>query len=114
MTLAFLALVFAVELAAWAAIGYAAYTFAGGGWLGAVAALVAVVVATVAWGLLVSPKATAPAPIALTTKVVTFGGACLLLGPAGHWGWAATLAGLIVIAHLGAHLTEGAPADGPV
>lgn len=103
---AFLALVFAAELAAWAAIGYAAYVLVGGGWQGAAAALLAVVVATVAWGRLASPKARAPAMAAATTKVVTFGGATLLLVLVDRPGWALALAALVVLAHAGARLTD--------
>jgi 4-amino-4-deoxy-L-arabinose transferase-like glycosyltransferase len=113
---AFLALVFLSELAAWAAIGVAAYLLAGGGWKGWVAAILAVVVAIVAWGLMASPRAKAPAVAGLVTKVVVLGGSVVLLGLVGHPFWAAALGLLIVVAHAGVRVTtplEATTGEGP-
>lgn len=118
MNVVFLALVFLAEVAAWTAIGVAAYTLAGGGWKGWVAAILAIAVAVVAWGLLASPKAKAPPVASLFTKVLVFGGSVVLLVLIGHPFWAAALGLLIVVAHGGVRATtprtsEGSPGADP-
>lgn len=121
MTVAFLASAFLAELAAWGAIGVAAYALAGGGAKGWVAAIVTVLVVIVVWGLVASPKAKAPAAAGLVTKIAVFGGSVVLLAVVGHPFWAAALGLLIVVAHagvrattpLGARRVEGPPAESP-
>lgn len=109
----FLTLVFAAELAAWGAIGYAAHALTGGGAVGWAAAVASVVAATLAWGRFASPKATASREAALATKVLTFGGACVLLGLTAGWVWAGALAGLVVVAHVGVQRTESDASEKP-
>ncbi len=101
MNVVFLALTFLAELAAWSAIGVAAYALAGGGWKGWVAAIITVVVVIVVWGLVASPKAKAPPVAGLITRVVVLGDSLVLLALVGHPFWAAALGLLIVLAHGG-------------
>ncbi len=105
MGILLLALLFLVELAAVGAIGATVFQLTGGGYAGAIAAALAVALAVGAWGRLAAPKAVAPTAAKLGTKVVVFGGAVALLVAADHLGWALGLAALIVVAHVGAHLT---------
>jgi hypothetical protein len=105
MSVIFLALVFLAELAAWSAIGVAAYTLAGGGVRGWVAAIIAVLVVIVVWGLVASPRAKAPAVAGLITRIVVFAGSVLLLALVGHPFWAAAVGLLIVVAHGGVSAT---------
>lgn len=105
MRVVFLALTFIAELAAWSALGVAAYLLAGGGWHGWVAAIITIVVVITAWGLLASPKAKAPAVVGLVTKIVVFGGSVVALALTGHPFWAAALGLLIVVSHVGVGAT---------
>ncbi len=109
MTALFLALVFLAELAAWSAIGTAAYGLAGGGISGWIAAAVAVAAAVGAWGLWASPKSSAPGWLTLGTKVVVLGGAVIGVFVVGRPWWAAALAALIVVAHAGVRLSGDRP-----
>lgn len=102
----FLLLVFLAELAAWAAIGYGAFGLAGGGRPGVVAATVAVAAAIVAWGRWAAPRSDAPPRLAAATKVAVFGAAVALLAAVGRLGWAAGLAVLIAVAHVGVSRTR--------
>jgi Protein of unknown function (DUF2568) len=109
MSVVFLALAFLAELAAWSALGVAAYRLAGGGWQGWVAAAITVAVVITMWGLVASPKAKAPATASLVTKVVVFGGSVVALALAGHPIWAAALGLLIVVARVGVRATTPHP-----
>ncbi len=109
MNAVFLGLAFAAELAAWAAIGIGVHALAGGGWQGWLLAITAVAVSIVAWGRWASPKSSAPARLSMGTKVGVFGAGVILIVAAGHPWWAVGLAALILVAHLGARLTGGAP-----
>lgn len=113
MNVAFLSLAFLAELAAWSALGVAAFVLAGGGWQGWVAALTTVVIVIMAWGLVASPKAKAPAAAGLATKILVFGGAAAALVLIGHPGWAAALSGLIGVSLGGVRFTtpSGPPAE---
>jgi hypothetical protein len=62
MRVVFLALAFLAELAAWSALGVAAFVLAGGGWQGWVAAITTAAVVITVWGLVASPKAKARPP----------------------------------------------------
>jgi hypothetical protein len=105
VNLVFLALAFLAELAAWSALGVAAYRFAGGGWQGWVAAVVTVLVVVTVWGLVASPRAKAPAPAGLVVKILVFGGSVVVLAVAGHPWWAASLGALILVALVGVRAT---------
>ena len=87
MRVVFLTLAFLAELAAWSALGVAAFVLAGGGWQGWVAAL--------------------------ATKILVFGGAAAALVLIGHPGWAAALSGLIGVSLGGVRFTtpSGPPAE---
>jgi len=104
MGMAFLALVFGAELAAWAAIGVVVHHLAGGGWPGALAGAAAAALAILAWVRWAAPRAAAPPALALATKVVVFGSGVALLALSGYAAWALALAALVLVAHLGAHL----------
>lgn len=109
MNAVFLGLAFAAELAAWAAIGIGVHALAGGGWQGWLLAITAVAVSIVAWGRWASPTSSAPARLSMGTKVGVFGAGVALMVAAGHPWWGLGLAALILVAHLGARLTGGAP-----
>jgi len=109
MRVVFLALAFLAELAAWSALGVAAFVIAGGGWRGWIAAAITVAIVTTVWGLLASPKAKAPAAAGLATKILVFGGAAGALVLIGHPGWAAALSGLIGVSLGGVRFTTPTP-----
>lgn len=109
MRVVFLALAFLAELAAWSALGVAAFVIAGGGWRGWIAAAITVAVVTTVWGLVASPKAKAPAAASLATKILVFGGAAGALVLIGHPGWAAALSGLIGVSLGGVRFTTPTP-----
>lgn len=112
MRVVFLTLAFLAELAAWSALGVAAFVLAGGGWQGWVAAFTTVVIVITVWGLVASPKAKAPAAAGLATKILVFGGAAAALVLIGHPGWAAALSGLIGVSLGGVRFTTpSAPAE---
>jgi hypothetical protein len=109
MRVVFLALAFLAELAAWSALGVAAFVLAGGGWQGWVAAITTAAVVITVWGLVASPKAKAPAAAGLATKILVFGGAAVALVLIGHPGWAAALSGLIGVSIGGVRFTTPRP-----
>ena len=109
MRVVFLTLAFLAELAAWSALGVAAFVLAGGGWQGWVAAFTTVVIVITMWGLIASPKAKAPAAAGLATKILVFGGAAAALVLIGHPGWAAALSGLIGVSLGGVRFTTPSP-----
>lgn len=111
MTTLFLLLVFLAELAAIAAIGYAAYVLVGGGLLGAVVGLVAIALAIAVWALFAAPKADVPGGVRLATKAVVFALAILGLVVAGRPWWALALGALIVVSTAGAMLGGWSPAS---
>lgn len=101
----FLLLIFLAELAAWAAIGLAAYSLAPNGW-GIPLAVGAAAVTLVLWGLLASPKAKAPPAVKIVVQWVVFAAAVAGLIVTGYAGFAGALAGLIVSAKVGERVTR--------
>ena len=102
MITVFLLLVFISELAAVAAIGYAAFVLAGGGLPAAAIALVVIAVVIAVWALWAAPKADVTTAVRLTTKLVVFGLAVLGLVVAGRPWWALGLAVLVIVSVAGA------------
>lgn len=108
----FLALMFACELVAWAGIGWSAYVLAQGGPWAAALAVVSVVVVLVVWGRFAAPRAPASDNVRFAVRTGVFTLAVIALAYTGHREWATTLAFLVVLSGLGAHLTRD-KASGP-
>ena len=109
MNALFLTLLFAVELLAWTAVGYAGFMLGGGGWIGMLTGAVAVVLALAAWGHWAAPTADAPAAVAWIVKTAVFGSAVIGLLAVGRPIWSLSLAALIAVAHVGVPLSGGMP-----
>jgi hypothetical protein len=89
-----LALALALEFAMLAALGYWAFGLAHGGWMGAVAAAIAIAAAIALWAIWGAPKSARrlKMPGLLLFKIVIFGLAVTCLWVAGQPVWAVALA----------------------
>ena len=94
-----LAIRFALEIAALVALGYWGFE-TGDGVLGVVLGIGAPLVAAVAWGTFVSPKASVklPKPLRLAVELLIFAAATVALAAAGRDGLAIAFAA-VVLAH---------------
>jgi Protein of unknown function (DUF2568) len=111
-----LVLRFVLEVWALAALAYGGWHVAGPLWLRVVLAVVLPLVAAVAWGRWVAPKASHPIPdpLRLVPEWFVFGGAAVALAATGHSMLAAVLAVLAAVNRVALHLlrttTGGRPA----
>jgi hypothetical protein len=112
-----LALRFALELCAIAAIAYGGWHVGGPIWLRVLVAVALPLIAAVVWARWVAPKASHPIPdpLRLVPEWVVFGGATVALAVTGHPVLAAVLAILAAANRLALHLlgttTGGSTAD---
>jgi hypothetical protein len=110
-----LGLRFVLELCALAALAYGGWHVPGPLWLRIVLAVILPLVAAVAWGRWVAPKASHPIPdpLRLVPEWFVFGGAAVALAATGHPVLAAALAILAAANRLALHLlgttTAGTP-----
>jgi hypothetical protein len=111
-----LGLRFVLELCALAALAYGGWHVSGPTWARIVVAVLLPLIAAVAWGRWVAPKASHPVPdpLRLVPEWFVFGGAAIALAVTGHPVLAATLAVLAAANRAALHFlrttTGGAPA----
>ena len=111
-----LGLRFVLELCALSALAYGGWHVSGPTWARIVVAVALPLIAAVAWGRWVAPKASHPIPdpLRLVPEWFVFGGAAIALAVTGHPVLAAALAVLAAVNRAALHLlrttTGGTPA----
>ncbi len=107
---------FLLEISALAALAYGGWHVPGPWWVRLAPALLLPLLAAVAWGRWVAPKASNPVPdpLRLVPEWGVFGGAAIALAATGHPVLAVTLAVLAAANRVALHLLRTSTAGTPV